>query len=81
MQIAIMASRTRGIQHLLAAKKKATEKVTKAKKRKLSAIYLRCNSVFPKVGDIAALRTLGLSRGAVEVTSSIGGHCITKRGP
>jgi len=36
--------------------------------------------VFPNVDDIAPLGALELSRGAMEVTSLIGGHFITKRG-
>lgn len=37
-------------------------------------------TVFPKVGDIAPLGALELSRGAMKVTSSIRGHWISKRG-
>jgi len=36
--------------------------------------------VFTKVGNIAPLGALELSRGAMEVASLIGGHFITKRG-
>jgi len=47
----------------------------------VSICYDYIISVFPKVGDITPIgAALELSRGAMEVTSLIGGHFITKWG-
>lgn len=43
-----MASQTQGIQQLLAAEKRAAEKVSEARKRKL--LYAKCLTHFLKMG-------------------------------